>query len=41
MKRISAPLTLMIPAPPKPCSTRPATSCGSVVATAHPTEAKM
>ena len=32
MKRTRAPLTLMMPAPPKPCRTRPATSSGRVVA---------
>ena len=39
MKRTSAPLTLMMPAPPKPCRTRPSTSIGSDVASAHSSDA--
>ena len=39
MKRTSAPFTLMMPAPPKPCSTRPMTSTGSDGASAQISEA--
>jgi hypothetical protein len=39
MKRISAVLTLMMPAPPKPCTTRATTSQGSDGASAQASEA--
>ncbi len=39
MKRTSAPLTLMTPAPPKPWRTRPSTSTGSDVASAQSSDA--
>jgi hypothetical protein len=41
LKRTSAPFTLMMPAPPKPCSTRPSTSSGSDGANAQTNEASV
>ncbi len=41
IKRTSAPFTLMMPAPPNPCTTRPSTNTGSDVANAQTNEASV